>query len=169
MPMSAHIVNGLFGAVVIDPPGLERVAEEYVLLQSEFYLGVQDGPVDADKVDRELPDVVVFNGYANQYDHRPLSARIGDRVRIWVLDAGPNRATAFHVVGGQYDTVYAEGRYLLRPGRHSGNGGSQVLTLAPAQGGFVELSLPEAGHYPFISHLMIDAERGAHEVISVTR
>ena len=48
---------------------------------------------------------MVFNGYANQYDHQPLPARVGERVRIWVLDAGPNRATSFHVVGGQFDTV----------------------------------------------------------------
>ena len=58
----------------------------------------------------------MFNGYANQYDHRPLTAEVGERVRIWVLDAGPNRATSFHVVGGQFDTVYAEGAYRLERG-----------------------------------------------------
>jgi len=109
---------------------------------------------------------VVFNGYANQYDHRPFTARVGERVRIWVVDAGPNRATAFHVVGGQFDTVYAEGSYQLRP--DPGAGGSQVLALAPSQGGFVELTFPEAGRYPFVSHSMIDAERGAHGIITVT-
>jgi nitrite reductase (NO-forming) len=108
----------------------------------------------------------VFNGYANQYDHRPLTARVGERVRIWVVDAGPNRATAFHVVGGQFDTVYAEGAYRLGP--DTGVGGSQALALGPSQGGFVELSFPEAGRYPFVSHSMIDAERGAHGVVTVT-
>ena len=104
-------------------------------------LGAQGRTVDADKVDAEHPDAVVFNGYANQYDHRPLPARVGERVRVWVLDAGPNRATSFHVVGGQFDTVYAEGAYLLR----RGHVGSQSLALQPAQGGFVELTFPEAG------------------------
>jgi nitrite reductase (NO-forming) len=165
MPMSAHIANGLFGAVVIDPPGLPRVDRSFVLLQSELYLGPERGVVDVDKLQAEKPDAVVFNGYANQYDHRPLEARVGERVRIWVLDAGPNRSTSFHVVGGQFDTVYAEGSYLLRPGK----GGSQSLALAPAQGGFVELSFPRAGHYPFVSHVMVDAERGAHGIFSVTR
>jgi len=67
------------------------------------------------------------------------------------------------VVGGQFDTVWAEGAYRLRPG----DGGSQVLGLLPAQGGFVELIFPEPGNYPFVSHVMIDAERGAHGVITV--
>lgn len=166
MPMSAHIANGLFGAVVIDPPGLPPVDRSYVLVQSELYLGPQRGTVDVDRLRDERPDAVVFNGYANQYDHQPLTARVGERVRIWVLDAGPNRATAFHVVGGQFDTVYAEGGYRLRP--DAGAGGSQSLALAPSQGGFVELNLPEAGHYPFVSHSMVDAERGAHGIITVT-
>jgi nitrite reductase (NO-forming) len=164
MPMSAHIANGLFGAVVIEPPDLPPVDRSYVLVQSELYLGARGGPVDVEKLHAERPDAVVFNGYANQYDHRPLAARVGERVRVWVLAAGPNRGASFHVVGGQFDTVYAEGAYLLRPGA----GGSQALALTPAQGGFVELTFPEPGHYPFVSHLMIDAERGAHGTFTVT-
>jgi nitrite reductase (NO-forming) len=179
MPMSAHIANGMFGAVVIDPPGLPRVDKSYVLVQSELYLGPQGGPVDVDKLKAEKPDAVVFNGYADQYDHRPLVAKVGERVRIWVLDAGPNRATSFHVVGGQFDTVYAEGAYLLRGAADAGasgtgtsgtgsSGGSQSLALQPGQGGFVELTFPEPGHYPFVSHIMVDAERGAHGMFTVS-
>ena len=107
----------------------------------------------------------MFNGYANQYDHRPLRVRRGERVRIWVLDAGPNRATSFHVVGAQLDATYAEGAWLLR----GGPGGAQSLALGPSQGGFVELSLTEPGDYPFVSHVMVDAERGAHGILRVTR
>ena len=164
MPMSAHIANGMFGAVVIEPPGMPRVDRSYLLVQSELYLGTQGGPVDVDKLFADQPDAVVFNGYANQYDHRPLSARVGERVRVWVLDAGPNRPMSFHVVGGQFDTTYAEGAYLL----HGGPGGSQSLALAPGQGGFVELTFPQVGHYAFVSHVMVDAERGAHGVIRVS-
>ncbi|MDQ1304292.1 MAG: hypothetical protein QG671_119, partial [Actinomycetota bacterium] len=65
----------------------------------------------------------------------------------------------------QFDTVYAEGSYLLRPG--TSVGGSQVLGLATAQGGFVETTLPEPGRYPFVSHTMADAERGAHGALVV--
>ena len=164
MPMSAHIANGLFGAVVIEPPHLPRVDRSYLLVQSELYLGNQGGEVDVTKLAAEDPDLVVFNGFANQYDHTPLTARVGERVRVWVLDAGPNRPTSFHVVGGQFDTTYAEGTYLLRGGK----GGAQSLGLQAAQGGFVELTFPEPGDYPFVSHLMIDAERGAHGLFRVT-
>ena len=167
MPMSAHIANGLFGAVVIEPDDLPPVDRSFLLVQSEQYHGADGGPVDADKLTAEQPDAVVFNGYPNQYDADPLRVRVGERVRIWVLDAGPNRSTAFHVVGGQFDTVYAEGAYRLRP--DAGAGGSQALALAPSQGGFVELTFPEAGHYPFVSHVMVDAERGARGVFEVTR
>jgi len=163
MPMSLHIANGMFGAVIIDPPDLPPVDREYVLVQSELYLGPNGGEADADKILAEEPDLVVFNGYANQYDSAPLHANVGERVRIWVLAAGPNRGTSFHVVGGQFDTVWSEGDHRLLPGA----GGSQTLGLFPSQGGFVELSFPEAGTYPFVSHSMVDAERGAHGVVEV--
>jgi nitrite reductase (NO-forming) len=166
MPMSAHIANGMFGAVVIEPRDLAPVDRSFLLVQSEQYRGPQGGVVDVDKLQAERPDAVVFNGYPNQYDEQPLTARVGERVRVWVLDAGPNRATSFHVVGAQFDTTYAEGAYLLRPG--DGDGGAQSLGLAVAQGGFVELTFPEAGHYPFVSHVMVDAERGAHGIFTVT-
>ncbi|WP_225860341.1 multicopper oxidase domain-containing protein [Streptomyces triticiradicis] len=166
MPMSLHIANGMFGAVVIDPPGLPKADREYVLVQSESYLGRQNGTADAGKVKAKEPDMVAFNGYANQYDHDPLTARTGERVRIWVLAAGPNVGSAFHVVGAQFDTVFREGAYDLRPGG-SERGGAQVLDLAPASGGFVELSFPEAGDYAFVTHVMTDAERGAHGVFRV--
>ena len=73
-------------------------------------------------------------------------------------------------MGGQFDTVYAEGAWLLRaaPGGPDAPGGSQIIDLAPGQGGFVELTFPEAGHYPVVSHVMVDAERGAHGVIEVS-
>ena len=170
MPTSLHIANGMFGAVIIDPPDLPAVDREYVLVQSEQYFGPQGGIADAALIAAESPDTVVFNGYPNQYDHLPLTARVGERVRIWVLDAGPNRSSAFHVVGGQFDTVFLEGAYQLGGPRAGAGetGGAQVLALQPAQGGFVELALPEAGHYPFVSHRMVDAERGAHGLLAVT-
>ncbi|HWJ86333.1 MAG TPA: multicopper oxidase domain-containing protein, partial [Cellulomonas sp.] len=168
MPMSLHIANGMFGAVVIDPPGLPEVDREYVLVQSELYLGAQGGLADEAKVAAQTPDLVVFNGYANQYRDRPLPARVGERVRVWVLDAGPNKASSFHVVGGQFDTVFREGDWTLRNGGSTGTGGSQALALQAAEGGFVELTFPEAGHYPFVTHVMSDAESGAKGVFDVT-
>jgi nitrite reductase (NO-forming) len=65
-------------------------------------------------------------------------------VRIWVLDAGPERSSAFHIVGTQFDTVFKEGASQLRPD-NAERGGAQVLDLAPAQGCFVELSPTSPG------------------------
>lgn len=165
MPMLHHIGNGMYGAVIIDPPNLPKVDREYVMVQAELYLGPDGEPGDLAKMQAERPDAVVFNGYVSQYAHRPLAARTGERVRIWVLDAGPSRISSFHVVGALFDTVYKEGRWLTRP---DDPGGAQVLDLTPGSGGFVETVFPEAGHYPFVTHSMVDAERGARGVVEVT-
>ncbi len=164
MPMSAHIAAGMHGAVIIEPDDLPAVDRSYVLVQSELYFGPQGGEVDALQVSTGDPDAVTFNGYAFAYDHAPLAAAVGERVRIWVLDAGPNRSTSFHVVGGQFDTLWMEGAYRINRSRTTG---SQALGLTAAQGGFVELVFPEPGHYPFVSHAMVDAERGAHGIFEV--
>ncbi len=170
MPMSAHIANGMFGAVIIDPPDLPPVDRSFVLIQSEHYYGPEGQPVDVDKLVSERPDAVVFNGYHNAYDHAPLEVKVGQRVRIWLLDAGPDRPLSFHVVGGQFDRTWSEGDWLLGSARSpSRTGGSQSLALAVAQGGFVEVVFDEPGRYPLVNHVMIDAERGAHGVIEVTR
>lgn len=70
-------------------------------------------------------------------------------------------------MGTQFDTVFKEGAYLVRAG-NAEHGAAQALDLAPAQGGFVEFVLPSAGHYPFIDHAMVDAERGAKGVFAAT-
>jgi len=166
MPMSAHIANGMYGAVIIEPDDLPAVDRSYVLVQGEYYLGDHDGgEVDVDKIAARRPDLVTFNGHASQYAHEPLTAEVGERVRFWVLDAGIERPSSFHIVGGQFDTVWSEGRYLID--REAATG-SQALGLLPAQGGFVELVFPEAGHYPFVSHFMLDAEIGAQGIINVS-
>jgi nitrite reductase (NO-forming) len=166
MPMATHIANGMYGAVVIEPSDLPAVDRSYVLVQGELYLGEES--VDVEALQAEEPDAVVFNGYADQYAHDPLSATVGERVRVWVLDAGPNRPSSFHVVGGQFDTVWSEGASLLDPRRDGPEGGAQVLPLLPAQGGFVELTFPEPGSYPFVSHVIVDAERGARGLFEVS-
>lgn len=166
MPMTLHIANGMFGAVIIDPPNAARVDREFALVQSELYLGAQDGTADEAKISGEHPDAVVFNGYVNAYDHAPIRVRAGERIRVWIVDAGPQRSTSFHVIGTQFDTVFKEGAYLLRPNNPE-HGAAQALDLAPGQGGFVEFVLPEPGHYPLTDHAMVDAERGAHGIFLV--
>lgn len=166
MPMSAHIAAGLHGAVVIDPQDLPEVDHSYLLIQSEQYYG--DDGADMDKINAEQPDAVVFNGYHNAYTHEPIRVKRGERVRIWLLNAGPNRPLSFHVVGGQFDTTYFEGDWVLgSPDGPSTTGGAQTLGLLPAQGGFVEFTLDEPGTYWLVNHVMVDAERGAHGTLIV--
>jgi nitrite reductase (NO-forming) len=158
-PALHHIGNGMYGAVIIDPPGLPAVDHEYVIVQSELYLGDEGAPGDLTKMVADEPDAVVFNGYVNQYKAAPIRVEPGQTVRVWVLDAGPNENSAFHIVGTVFDTVYKEGAYLLRPDATSG--GSQVLDLQPAQGGFVEFTLAEPGVYPMVTHKFVNVGKGA--------
>ncbi|MFJ3335048.1 multicopper oxidase domain-containing protein [Streptomyces sp. NPDC086766] len=165
-PMLQHLGNGMYGAVVIDPPGLRKADHEYLLVSSELYLGTPGSAAQVAKMRQDTPDAWVFNGAAAQYAQRPLTARAGERARFWVVAAGPSDGVAFHVVGTVFDTVYKEGAYLLRPGDP---GGAQALDLAPAQGGFVETVFPAAGHYAFVDHDLRHAEAGARGVVEVSR
>ncbi|MBD4655055.1 nitrite reductase, partial [Xanthomonas citri pv. citri] len=90
-------------------------------VQSETYLSEHNGAeVNTAKIANETPDLTMFNGHANQYVFEPLKARVGERVRIWVLAAGPSRGCSFHVVGTQFDTVFKEGAYTLKRGNPEG-------------------------------------------------
>ena len=99
-------------------------------------------------------DAVVFNGYWNQYSISPIRVEPDERIRVWVVDDGPSENSAFHVVGTVFDTVWKEG--TRRP-----SGGSQVLDLQPAQGGFVEFDLAEPGFYPIVTHKFANVGKGA--------
>ncbi|RRD06249.1 copper oxidase [Arachnia propionica] len=178
-PVSSHIAAGMHGAVIIEPEeGFPAVDREYVVVASEIYLadGTGDSPgtaadVDSAQAQTEIPDHSTFNGIAYQYVQQPFRAKVGERVRFWVLAAGPNLSTSFHVVGAQFDTVHLEGAYLLKDRTDPfGNtsGGSQALGLEAAQGGFVEMTFPEAGHYTAVDHAFLDAERGAIGIVEVT-
>jgi nitrite reductase (NO-forming) len=158
-PALHHIGNGMFGAIIIDPPDLAPVAHEFVMVQSELYLGPQGQPGDLTKMQDEDEDAIVFNGYVNQYMNAPIKVQPDERIRIWLLDAGPSENSAFHIVGTIFDTVYKEGTYLLRPDAR--RGGSQVLDLQPAQGGFVEFSFDEAGQYLMVTHKFANVGKGA--------
>lgn len=166
-PMSMHIANGMFGAVVIDPSDLDPVDSEYVLIASELYLGGDGEVADAAKLAAMTPDVMSFNGLAFQYAAHPISAKVGERIRVWVLDAGPNLPLSFHVVGTQFDTVWREGDYEIRGGGEGG-GAAQVLSLHAAEGGFVEFTPLEAGRYSFVNHAMSLAEKGEQGAFLVT-
>ncbi|GGL58710.1 multicopper oxidase domain-containing protein [Planomonospora parontospora] len=159
-PALHHIGNGMYGAIIIDPPNLPKADQEFVIVQSELALGPQDGLAKLSKLYTADYDAVAFNGYAGQYRFTPLTATAGKRTRIWVVDAGPSAPSAFHVVGTVFDTVFTDGGYTVRPD-DAARGGAQVLDLAPSQGGFVEFTFPEPGEYAMVSHRFADATRGA--------
>ena len=158
-PTLHHIGNGMYGALIIDPPDLAPVDHEFVMVQSELYLGGQGQPGSLAKMTDEAWDAVVFNGYFNQYKFSPIRVEADERIRVWVIDDGPSENSAFHIVGTIFDTVWKEGTYLLRPDDRQG--GSQVLDLQPAQGGFVEFSLAEEGFYPMVTHKFANVGKGA--------
>ncbi len=159
-PVLHHIGNGMYGAVIIDPPNLAPVDGEYVFVQSELYVGPQGKPGDLAKMQKEQWDAVVFNGYHNQYVHAPIQAEPGKRYRAWVIDDGPSENSSFHIVGTIFDTVFKEGSYLLKPGNEE-QGGSQALDLQPAQGGFVEWTFAEPGIYTMVTHKFANVGKGA--------
>jgi nitrite reductase (NO-forming) len=135
-----------------------------VLVQSEFYTTQQsDGTytVDAAKLNAGSPDYVVFNGYANQYKTSPIVAKAGERIRIFIVNAGPTLFSAFHVIGAIFSDTYADGN----PADHMV--GNQTVTIPPGGGMVVELTIPEAGLYPFVTHSFADVGKGALGVLKV--
>ena len=159
-PVLEHLANGMFGAVIINPPHLPAVPEEFLIVQSELYLGPQGKSGDYAKMLRGQPDAVVFNEYYDQYLYQPLHVTAGQRVRIWILDAGPSDDSSFHVVGAQFTTVFNNGAYLLQPGNPA-DGAAQTLDLMPGEGGFVEFTVPAAGQYEMLDRHLDHAAAGA--------
>ncbi|MHB8685060.1 MAG: multicopper oxidase domain-containing protein, partial [Dehalococcoidia bacterium] len=111
-PVLQHIGNGMYGAIVVDPATPFAPAREYWLEQSEFYL--KPGPTtgwegDLTRMQAVTPDFVVFNGAANQYQQQPLTAAVGERIRLYVTNIGPTLFSAFHVIGTIFDKVYVDG------------------------------------------------------------
>jgi nitrite reductase (NO-forming) len=165
-PVLHHTGNGQYGVLIVDPPDLPEVDHEYVFVQSEFYLGAEGEPGDLTKMMNEDWDIVAFNGYANQYAHDPIDdVEADERVRVWLLNAGPSENSAFHVIGTIFDTVYKEGAYRLQPG--DARGGAQALDLQPSQGGFVEFTFDVDGYYPFVTHKFANVGKGALGVFLV--
>ena len=103
-PVLMHTSAGMMGMMVVKPRDLAPVDKELWMTQEEFYLGAPGKPADMAKMAAEKPDVMAFNGYANQYKAHPITVRKGERIRMYVLDAGPSKWSAFHVIGTVFDT-----------------------------------------------------------------
>ncbi len=161
-PTLHHIASGMFGMVIVEPAsGLEPVDNEFALVQNEWYVVEQAGFVSLEEASAAAPqpDIVSFNGVADQYAEHPIEVPVGETVRVFVLNAGPNIDSSFHVVGTIFDEVIKEGVHLERG--NEGNWGSQAVDLAPAQGAIIEMSFAEDGLYPIVTHAFNMVDRGA--------
>jgi nitrite reductase (NO-forming) len=157
-PVLMHIGSGMFGAIIVSPRESLPPAKEFVLVQNEFYLADAANGVrasDYQKMLNMLPDLVCFNARPNQYIKDPIHVKVGDRVRFWVVSAGPSHPCNFHVVGEQFDTAYL--------GAPPGNAlhGVQTFTVPPGGGMVFELVCDVAGEFPFVNHGFGHGQKGA--------
>ncbi len=163
-PVLMHIGSGMYGAIVVSPREPLPAAREFVLVQSELYLADAASGVrafDYPKMLSTMPDFVVFNGRPDQYVKAPIRVKAGDRVRFWVVDAGPTHPSHFHVVGEQFDTVYL--------GAPPGNAIHGVQTWSVAAGGGMcfELLCDVPGEFPFVNHGFGHGQKGAIGILAV--
>jgi nitrite reductase (NO-forming) len=163
-PVLMHIGAGMHGAIIVSPREPLAPAREFVLVQSELYLEEAVNGTRASSYQKMLatmPDLVIFNGRPNQYVREPLRVKVGDRVRFWVVSAGPQHPCSFHVVGDQFDTVYL--------GAPPGSALHGVQTFAvPAGGGMCfELVCDIAGEFPFVNHNFGHGQKGAIGILIV--
>ena len=165
-PVLAHIANGMYGAIVVEPrKALPKADHEYVLVASEWYLDSegtkQPANLNMAKARAMTPDWTTFNGYANQYVNHPLTADPGETVRFWVVAAGPTLDTNFHVVGTVLDRAWVNGD-MTRFQRN-------VQTVGvPAGGGAVfDVRIDRPGLYPFVSHAFAHVDLGQVGLLKV--
>jgi nitrite reductase (NO-forming) len=166
-PVLAHIANGMYGAIIVQPmEGLPKVDNEYVLVGSEWYMN-GDGisapaSLDMAKARARMSDWVTFNGYANQYVTHPLTAKRGDTTRFWIVAAGPTNNVNFHVVGTIFDRVWVNSDLTSPP-----QAGVQTV-IVPAGGGAVfDVKIDDEGLYPFVSHAFADVDLGQVGLLKV--
>lgn len=156
-PVGMHIANGMYGLFLVEPAGgLPRVEREYYLMQGEFYTDGEFGQpglrqFSMQEAMAETPDYVVFNGAVGALtDERALKARVGETVRLYVGNAGPNLTSFFHVAGVVFDRVNAgAGSAAVDP--------SQGVLLAPGGAAIVDFRVETPGTYLLADHAVFRA------------
>lgn len=173
-PVLSHIANGMHGTIIVKPkngyPTDKDIDREYVIIQNEWYKYN-----DLEAFTNGNPEHVVFstkaltehgpntNGDTFSLTEKPLLAKVGDKVRLYVNNVGPNRTSSFHVVGTVFDTVYIDG--------HPNNvmNGMQTVLLPASGGAIVEFTVKKEGSYPIVTHQFNDASKGAVAILKVTK
>lgn len=149
-PVPMHIGNGMYGLILVEPAGgLKKVDREYYVMQGEFY--TKDGKsgvleFDNDKAVAENPDYVLFNGKkGSMLGQNVLEAKVGETVRFFVGNGGPNLVSSFHVIGEIFDNVYLEGGSTVSHNIQT--------TIVPAGGlAIVEFKVEVPGVYNIVDH-----------------
>jgi nitrite reductase (NO-forming) len=156
-PVGLHVANGMYGLILVEPKqGLPPVDHEYYLMQGEFYTLGKFGDeglqaFDMDKAVDEKPTYVVFNGAVGSLTgEHSLTARVGERIRLFVGNGGPNLSCSFHVIGLIFDTVYQEGG--TAPTHNV-----QTTVIPPGGAAMVEFTARVPGNYTLVDHALFRA------------
>ncbi|MEC2344759.1 multicopper oxidase domain-containing protein [Paenibacillus barengoltzii] len=161
-PVLLHVANGMYGMIIVEPtdgyPTDSEIDREYTIVQSEWYAAN-----DLDAFQQGDPEVVVFNGDDFTLKDHPFLAKVGDQVRLYVINAGPNHVSSFHVVGTTFDRVYLDGN------PNNQLYGMQTVLLPAGGGAVVEFTVTEEGDYPILTHQLRDANLGATAILRVTQ
>ena len=156
-PVGMHIANGMYGLILVEPKeGLPRVDREFYVMQGEFYTAGKYGegglqPFDMEKAIDERPPYVVFNGAVGSLTgDNALKAKVGERIRIFAGNGGPNLVSSFHVIGNIFDTVYEDGGTTPM---HN----VQTVLIPAGSSAIVEFQPKEPGMYSFVDHSIFRA------------
>jgi nitrite reductase (NO-forming) len=162
-PMVAeHIANGMYGLILVEPEGgLPKVDHEFYVMQGEIYTTGAYGDKGAQSIDvtkllNETPEYYVFNGAVGGLTtEHPLKASVGQTIRIFFGNAGPNKISSFHIIGEIMDRVYDQASLTSPPLTNV------QTTLVPAGGAaMIELQLQVPGKYIFLDHAIARMQRG---------
>ncbi len=169
-PVGLHVANGMYGLILVEPKdGMPRVDREFYVMQSEFYTagafnapGLQD--FDLDKAIDEEPEYVVFNGrVGSMTGENRLKAKVGERVRFFVGNGGPNLTSSFHLIGEMFDNVYGEG------GTDVSQRNVQTTVVPPGGSAIVDFVLDVPGRYTLVDHALFRAfNKGAVGILEAT-
>lgn len=168
-PIPTHISNGMYGLIVVEPEGgLRPVDREFYVVQGELYTAQATGTQghllhDGAAVAAESPTYVSFNGgWQSLTGDDALTAEVGETVRIFVGNGGPNLISSFHVIGEIFDRVHPQGA--------SEADTNIQTTLVPAGGAaWVEFTVDVPGTYVLVDHSLSRAtDKGALGHLVVT-